>query len=256
MRRTVNLTKEQEHTYRNKNNSRKKKILGTLLMLTIGIVVLKATQGPLLQEIMDEVFFAYNTMKSSVWGNHKQTDWQLLLVNHWNPIPKGFDVTLVTLSGGHQVDERIYPELQKMFDDARADGVLPMIYSSYRTTQKQQKLMDEEISKYQQEGHSYLEAKKIAETWVAKPGTSEHQIGLALDITSTDKEIQEPTVVWEWLRKNSYRYGFILRYPEDKTDITGISPEPWHFRYVGEPAATEIYRRDICLEEYLEQIDG
>ncbi len=239
-------------------SNRKKKhsgrtVLGIFLVLAMGTAVLKVVHSPFFEDMTDKLLVSWNSLKGVVFGQTAETDWQLLLVNRWNPIPDGFDVKLVTLSGGHQVDERIYPDLQKMFDDARAEGILPMIYSSYRTTQKQQQLMEDEINKYRQEGYSSREAKKIAETWVARPGTSEHQIGLALDITSADKEKQKPAVVWEWLHKNSYRYGFILRYPEDKTDITGISSEPWHFRYVGEKAAAELYQRDICLEEYLDR---
>lgn len=252
MKNTVQAQIIQEGSNRKKRHSGRT-VLGIFLVLTMGTAVLKIAHSPLFEDIMDKLLTSYNSMKSVVFGGNAETDWQLLLVNRWNPIPENFDVTLVTLSGGHQVDERIYPDLQKMFDDARAEGIFPMIYSSYRTTQKQQQLMEEEINKYRQEGYSGREAKKIAETWVARPGTSEHQIGLALDITSADKKSQEPAVVWEWLRNNSYRYGFILRYPEDKTDITGISPEPWHFRYVGEKAATEMYQRGICLEEYLDR---
>lgn len=90
---------------------------------------------------------------------------------------------------------------------------------------------------------------------MAVPGTSEHQLGLALDIVDisnqTLDESQENTPVQKWLMNNSWRYGFILRYPTDKSDITGISYEPWHYRYVGKKAAKEIYDAQICLEEYL-----
>ena len=91
---------------------------------------------------------------------------------------------------------------------------------------------------------------------VAVPGTSEHQTGLAVDIASEDASAQVPDVVWRWLEKSAHRYGFIRRYPEGKSAITGISNEPWHFRYVGREAAEEIYRRGICLEEYLGTATG
>ena len=90
---------------------------------------------------------------------------------------------------------------------------------------------------------------------MAVPGTSEHQLGLALDIVDVANQVlderQENTEVQKWLMKNSWKYGFILRYPTDKSDITGISYEPWHYRYVGKEAAKEIYEAGICLEEYL-----
>ena len=94
--------------------------------------------------------------------------------------------------------------------------------------------------------------------WVAVPGTSEHQTGLALDIISSSYQVldrdQENTAEQRWLMENSYKYGFILRYPSDKSEITGINYEPWHYRYVGKEAAKEIYEKGLCLEEYLEYL--
>ncbi len=179
-------------------------------------------------------------------------DWRLILVNKWNPLPADYTFMLEELSGGHAVDTRIYPELQQMFDDARAAGVMPHISSSYRTAEEQQEIMDEKYAEYQAEGYSDEEAKKAAEEWVAPPGTSEHQLGLAVDITTADWETQDANIVWEWLNANCYKYGFIRRYPEDKTEITGVINEPWHYRYVGKEAAKEIWERGICLEEYLQ----
>lgn len=178
-------------------------------------------------------------------------DWNLILVNRWNPIPEGYEVTLTDLVNGHAVDSRIYPDLQQMFDDARAQGILPMISSSFRTAEYQQQLLDEKIAEYQAQGYGDDEARNLAEQWVAIPGTSEHQIGLAVDITTADSVQQDASIVWDWLAQNSYKYGFILRYQEQWTEITGVIPEPWHFRYVGYEAASEIYERGITLEEYL-----
>lgn len=188
--------------------------------------------------------------------NSYADDWQLILVNRWNPIPADYKVELTELANGHAVDSRIYPELQKMFDDARAEGIMPTITSSYRTNDDQQQIMDEKISEYQLEGYSYNDAKELAEKCVAIPGTSEHQIGMAVDISTQNSDIQSASTVWEWLGQNSYKYGFILRYPENKTEITGVIYEPWHFRYVGKETAKEIKQQDICLEEYLNQIYG
>lgn len=182
-----------------------------------------------------------------------EDDWNLILVNKWNPIPDNYEVTLTQLQGGQSVDSRIYPELQQMFDDARAEGLLPAVSSSYRTQEKQQELLDEKIAEYQAEGYSSEEAKELAEEWVAIPGTSEHQLGIAVDITTADWEQQDASVVWQWLEQNSYKYGFILRYPEEKKKITGVMHEEWHFRYVGKEAAKEIYDQGICLEEYLDE---
>ncbi|MBE6007835.1 MAG: D-alanyl-D-alanine carboxypeptidase family protein [Lachnospiraceae bacterium] len=178
--------------------------------------------------------------------------WSLILVNPWNPVPDGYEVELTELKNGEAVDSRIYPLLQEMFDDARKEGIRPFIYSSYRTQAYQQYLYDKEIEDYKAQGYNDEEAEAIAKTWVAYPGTSEHQLGLALDITSEDKNKQPAEKVWQWLELNSYKYGFILRYTEEKMEFTGINPEPWHYRYVGKKAAKEIYEQGICLEEYLE----
>lgn len=179
-------------------------------------------------------------------------DQNLILVNSTHRIPKNYKPKLKTLSNGESVSTEIYPALQKMFDDARAQGLAPFVAAGYRTAQKQQELLDEKIREFRKQGYSASEAKKQAQTWVAVPGTSEHQLGLAVDINA-DTEKCSSDRLYSWLEKNSFQYGFILRYPSDKTAITGTNYEPWHFRYVGVPAAAEIHARGICLEEYLNQ---
>lgn len=183
--------------------------------------------------------------------DNQEDDWRLILVNRWNPMPEDYEVELTQLANGQAVDSRIYPDLQQMFDDARAEGLMPTISSSYRTADKQQQLLDDKLAAYENEGNSYEDAKELAEAWVAVPGTSEHQMGIAVDITSADQEAQAPDVVWQWLEEHCCEYGFIVRYPEEKSDITGVINEPWHFRYVGKEAAKEIMEQGVCLEEYL-----
>ena len=105
------------------------------------------------------------------------------------------------------------------------------------------------------QGYSREAAEAEAGKVVAVPGTSEHQLGLALDIVDLNNQnldtSQEDTPVQKWLIEHSWEYGFILRYPNDKSEITGIIYEPWHYRYVGRDAAREIHERGVCLEEYL-----
>ena len=170
--------------------------------------------------------------------------------NHY--IPNNYQVELTELSNGKKVDSRIYPELQQMFNDARAEGLALFVREGYRTTEEQQKIMDEKINEYEKQGYSAKEAKKRAEKYVAIPDTSEHQLGLSVDINAdTDKCSSEK--VYQWLDENAYKYGFVKRYPEDKTDITGISNEPWHYRYVGTTVAKIMKEENLCLEEYLEK---
>lgn len=136
-----------------------------------------------------------------------------------------------------------------MFDAAREDGIYPIALSGYRTAEREQKIMDEKIEVYKAEGYSHAEARK-EEAWVAVLGTSEHQLGIAVDING-DGIHSSGTEVYKWLNENSYRFGFIRRCPPDKTELTGVSNEPWHYRYDGISAATEMKHQNLCLEEYL-----
>ena len=193
-----------------------------------------------------------------------EDDWNLILVNRDHPLPEDFQVPEFTqLINGHAIDKRAYPALQRMMDACRADGLSPMICSSYRTQEKQEQLYQNKVDRLAAQGWSLEEAKVEAAKWVAPPGTSEHHSGLAMDIVSGDYYTKysdlveafenEPEAVW--LRENCARFGFILRFPKDKTDITGINYEPWHFRFVGEEHARTIMDQGLCLEEYLGETD-
>ena len=176
-------------------------------------------------------------------------EWNLIVVNRWNELPEDYDVELTELSNGQMVDSRIYPYLQEMFDAARTEGVYPVVREGYRTAEEQQEILDDKIQNYINQGYSQVKAERTAKEWVALPGTSEHQLGIAVDINA-DKSKCSNEDVHGWLAENAYKYGFVLRYPPGKQKITGTSYEPWHYRYVGEEAAKEIYERGICLEEY------
>lgn len=186
------------------------------------------------------------------------TDWKLTLVNQDNAIDQDYveDIELTQLKHGQSVDTRCYPSLQQMVDDCRAAGYSPRVCSSFRTYDKQKKLFDEQTRKYMAEGMSREDAENKTAESVAVPGCSEHELGLAVDIIDENNPNvvsgSESTAVQKWLEANCYKYGFILRYPQDKSDITGIVYEPWHYRYVGREAALEIYSQGICLEEYLQ----
>lgn len=184
------------------------------------------------------------------FSEEKQSEeWNLVLVNSKNSLPKNFDTELTKLSNGVCVDERIYPPLQQMFDDARNQGINPTVREGFRTREEQEEIMQNRINKYITEGYSKTEAKNKAREEVAKPGTSEHELGLAVDINAGKGSTSEQ--VYSWLSENAYKYGFILRYPNGKEAITGIEYEPWHYRYVGKEAAEKIHSKHITLEEYL-----
>ena len=176
-------------------------------------------------------------------------EWNLIVVNRWNVLPEDYSVELMELSNGQKIDSRIYPALQEMFDAARAEGIYPIVREGYRTAEEQQEILDEKIQIYINQGYSQSRAERTAKEWVALPGTSEHQLGIAVDINA-DKSKCSNDKVYEWLAENAYKYGFILRYPAGKQENTVTSYEPWHYRYVGVEAAREIYEQGICLEEY------
>lgn len=175
---------------------------------------------------------------------------ELVLINDDYRLTEEYEPELVTLANGERVAAKMYPHLQKMFDDMRTGNVYPTVRSGYRSYGEQQELFQNKIKKYIIDGFSPKKAKQAASAWVASPGASEHQSGLAVDINN-EKEKSSSDEVYYWLQKNAHKYGFIHRYPQSKTDITGISYEPWHYRYVGKNVATYMYENNLCLEEYI-----
>ena len=179
----------------------------------------------------------------------------LILVNPWNPMPADFVPQVGEVEDGYEMDLRAVEPLQEMMAACRAAGNDAYICSAFRTHAMQQSLFANKVMRVMyEEGVPYEDAPEVAGQTVAAPGTSEHELGLATDIIDGGypflDEGQEETATQKWLMENAWRFGFILRYPNGTTDITGIIYEPWHYRYVG-PWAEEIYRRGITLEEFL-----
>lgn len=195
--------------------------------------------------------------EESTSSNSNKEDWNLVLVNIWNKLPDDFKVELDKI-GVRKMDSRIIETTKKMISDAKNDGVDLLLASSYRTVERQTQLFNEQIQKYKNLGYSDDDAYNNAKEWVAVPGTSEHHTGLALDIvTPTYQNLDygfDTTDAFKWLYENCVDYGFILRYPKNKSEITGITYEPWHYRYVGVDAAKYIMENDLCLEEYLKEL--
>lgn len=191
----------------------------------------------------------------------EQTEaWNLLLVNPWHMLPEGFQVELKKLPNGLQVDQRCYDDLTAMLADCRKAGLQPLVCSAYRSQEKQTSLYQNKIARLRAAGYSQETAVKEAGRWVAVPGTSEHQTGLAVDLVASSYQLldqkQEETAEQKWLMEHSWEYGFILRYPTDKSEITGIGYEPWHYRYVGKATAAAIHESGLCLEEYIELLEA
>lgn len=210
---------------------------------------------------------ANGLLQYSTKGHYVQADsyqgggeapWELLLVNDWNPLPSGYDsdVTFSTVSGGKQVDSRIIDAVNRMLNDAASYDLA--VVSAYRPQEEQEVLYWRKVKQYTDQGYSDLEAQKVGGTIVKRPGFSEHNCGLAMDVGgSGDYTLEQSfsnTPAYTWLMENCADYGFILRFPQGKEDITGVIYEPWHYRYVGVEAARYIMDNDLCLEEYLAQV--
>ena len=186
------------------------------------------------------------------------SDWKYVLANELHMLPKDFEVELEKTYNGQRVDRRIRGELEAMIDAARKDGYHLMICSSYRDYKKQDQLMDESIAKFIRRGLSYKDAFFKTKEQIALTGASEHHTGLAVDIVGKNHqsldESQADTKEAKWLAEHAAEYGFILRYPKDKEDITMISFESWHYRYVGKEAAEYMKKKNLCLEEFIELV--
>lgn len=180
---------------------------------------------------------------------------KILLVNPWNLLPEDYQVELVDVTERDRLETECAEALQRMLEDCRAAGHEPFIVSAYRTWEEQEYLYWRKVKRLQEYGWSSDNAQKEAAKEVAVPGTSEHQLGLAVDIIDSNygylDDYQASMPTQKWLMEHCYEYGFILRYPVGSTEITGIIYEPWHYRYVGQEIAQEIMNLGITLEEYL-----
>lgn len=193
----------------------------------------------------------YSTQNAGSEQNAHQGSepWNLLLVNDSHPLPQSFSINTTEMPGGERVDTRIAEPLSELFDACKEAGYSPFVRSGFRTRAQQEAILKSRIEDYKAEGMGAKDARQAALDWVAEPGTSEHELGLAVDIN--DKNNNQN--MYDWLAEHAHEYGFIQRYPPKKSSVTGISHEPWHYRYVGVEAATAMWEQGITLEEYLEQ---
>ncbi len=186
------------------------------------------------------------------------TAWNLILLNPDNKMPEGQTPELKKFSfngTSGRVDVRVYDAFEAMFSAAKEDGVTLTVRSAYRPVDEQTLYFNNKVQEYKDKGYSDDEAYKKAATIIAVPGTSEHHSGLAMDILTPSynrlNEGFEKTEAAQWLFEHCADYGFILRYPKDKTDVTEIIYEPWHYRYVGVEAAKIITEEGLCFEEFV-----
>lgn len=177
---------------------------------------------------------------------------KIILVNKDNKIPDDYKANLVEYEG-HFIDSSIASSLDKMVKSAKREGINLKINTAYRDTNEQQEIYERRVNLYVKKGNTKEQAIVKTNLEVQKPGYSEHETGLALDFRNPNKP-EENADMWKWLESNSYKYGFILRYPKDKTNITKVSNEEWHYRYVGKDIAKEMKMTGKCLEEYVNNL--
>lgn len=187
----------------------------------------------------------------------EKQEWYLLLANVDNPLPQDFTVETEVVQNSFEMDARVAQTMRDMIDAAAKDGVDLLVCSAYRSIEKQQILFDEQVQIYLNQGKSRQEAYDLTASAIAIPGTSEHHTGLAADIVTPTHQTLDPefadTEAGQWLQEHAWEYGFVLRYPEDKQDVTKIIYESWHYRFVGKTHAKLMKESGLCLEEYLQQ---
>ena len=184
-------------------------------------------------------------------------EWYMVLANRSSVLPGDFTVAETATVGEAVVDARIAEALRQMVNDAAATGVKLKPTNGYRSIARQQELWDARVKTLMEGGLSQADAETKAIDYTSAPGTSDHNTGLGLDIVSEDHPAKDAgfaeTAAAQWLAEHAADYGFILRYPSDKTEATGMDYEPWHYRYVGSEQAHKIKESGLCLEEYLAQ---
>ena len=205
-----------------------------------------------------------NYVQSTSYGD-AAIPWNLLLVNDWNPMQEGYDeaVTMKSVetkyaqvNSGQKVDARMYDDLIAMLEAGKKYNI--GVQSSYRPYATQKRLYWNQVDKWKNTYSDPVHLQTKAGEVVKRPGFSEHNTGLAVDLYGSGDTSLSPsfanTAAYRWLMENCADYGFILRFPKGKESITGVIYEAWHFRYVGDPTvAHAIMDNNLCLEEYLAQ---
>lgn len=181
-------------------------------------------------------------------------DWRLVLVNYENILPDDFEIELAEIDATRKFDKRAIEYLFSMQKAMKKDGIQNVwVQSSYRSIARQRELFNNKVDGYIFQGKTKKQAEELTLQTINKPGTSEHNLGLAVDFNYVDYSFDE-TEGFKWLKENAENYGFILRYRKDKENITKVNYEPWHWRYVGKEHAKKINELDMCLEEYIDHL--
>lgn len=179
----------------------------------------------------------------------QSADWRLVLVNSREALPNSYQPQIVSCEN-IQIDERIEPPFLEMKAAAAKENISLWLTGGYRSEEVQAQLFEAEVQKYLLKGINQVDAENAAQKNVSKPGCSEHNTGLAVDLNGAGDDFVNSSA-YSWLQKHAAEYGFILRYPDGKEAITGVEFQPWFYRYVGTENAVQISEGGLCLEEYL-----
>ena len=250
-----------------KRKLNKKKVAGTVIIfLLIIISIVKMSQKEEIVETSSDENTTQVNIANATPANNEQpespkekkeiTDWNLRLANYENILPEDFEVELANIDDEKQFDARAIKYLTQMINAMWDDGIKNIwVQSSYRSVERQKELYNNSIQKYLKQGKSQEEAERLTDEYINNPGASDHNLGLAVDFNNVDNKFEDLDA-FKWLKENAEDYGFILRYPKHKEDITKISYESWHWRFVGQEHAKKINELDMCLEEYIEYLQN
>lgn len=266
--------------YEERKNKAVRKIIFYIILIIISTIIIKVTLGSDKQEktktavanpsnlIETLDIKSNNDSTNEVISNNADTaqsenktidqqdtiielGWNLTLVNYENKMPDDYEVQLENIDQSRKFDSRAIGYLNNMIKDMKADGATNIWpQSTYRSIELQEELYNNKVQYFRNIGKSEQEAKALTEKVINKPGYSDHNLGLAVDFNYV-KESFKDTREYAWLLGNAEEYGFILRYPKGKEDITKVSYEPWHWRFVGIEHAKEMNDLGMCLEEYI-----
>lgn len=207
-----------------------------------------------ISNIVDEKQTNQVTQVSTIPENSVLNEWNLKLVNNDNSVDRTYVPELEEYDNGIMFDKRAIKYLRNMINAMHKDKITGIwIASAYRSYEKQEELFNKKVTSYKNQGKGQAEAETLAQKVVQRPEMSEHNLGLAADFNTVTNEF-ENTKAFTWLQKNAGDYGFVLRYPKDKQDITKITYESWHWRYVGEEHAKVMKEKGYCLEEYIDYL--
>ena len=252
--------------YNNKKQLNKRKVAEVLIIIIVIITLMvkhqkhKSTIEATTNQVEQQAVANQEDSKSEKEQNQEKqpekeiTDWRLTLANYENLLPEDFTVKVEDIDKTRQFDARAINDLNNMMNAMKKDGITNIwVQSAYRSVARQKELYDASVKKYLQQGKTQEEAEELTNEYINKPGSSDHNLGLAVDFNMVDNKF-EKLDGFKWLQKNAENYGFVLRYPKDKEDITKIAYESWHWRYVGTEHAKKMNELNMCLEEYIQYL--